>query len=83
MEAFARWTSLSTVFLNSLDSLILIWARDTSPSRGLPNNAIFSSSVLSSGCFISAAAAIPASAETRKSRLAASMTLAHVSRQRE
>lgn len=70
MEALALCTSLSTVFLNSFDSLIRICALNTSPNFGFPSNAIFSSAVRSSGCFISAATAIPASAENRSHALA-------------
>lgn len=66
MEALALWTSLSTVFLNSLDSFIRTWARETSPKRGRPRRAIFSSSVRSSGDFCSAIAANPASAVKRR-----------------
>lgn len=69
MEALALCTSLSTVFLNSFDSLIRICALNTSPNFGFPSNAIFSSAVRSSGCFISAATAIPASAKNRSHRL--------------
>lgn len=78
MEALALCTSLSTVFLNSFDSLIRICALNTSPNFGFPSNAIFSSAVRSSGCFISAATAIPASAENRSYRLADQLVSSNV-----